>query len=105
MSAATEATVPELEAIALGAAPGASDVERTAAIRGCHAILARLTPPLSAATTGEPVARALEALRGMSADAVLDLAIARMRAALPAGVSIPGVEPLRIRMVGHPPKR
>lgn len=48
------------------------------------------------------IASVVSALRGIPVDQLLDLAIARMRAALPAGVEAPRVEPLRFHIVQLP---
>jgi hypothetical protein len=45
----------------------------------------------------------VSAFRGIPPDQLLDLAIARLRAALPAGVEVPNATPLNLRIVTVPP--
>lgn len=90
---AGEATTPMIPA-----APGCSnDTPNPAA------------PPVATAvsnaiqsTDPAQIANVISALRGIPVDELLDLAIARMRAALPAGVETPRVEPLKFHIVQLP---
>ena len=51
---------------------------------------------------GNAIANMIGALRGIPVDQLLDLAIARMRAALPKGVEAPRVEPLKFHIIQIP---
>src|SRR5690349_5690682 len=89
----------------------ASAEVRAAGAQACRTILAALE-----ATHGEtisvPVAQAPDAnapaqqlaqvaaaLRSLPVDQLLDVAIARMRAALPGGIEAPRVEPLKFHII------
>src|SRR5256885_16844697 len=85
---------------------------RGAGVAACRTILAALE-----ATPGEPykavgvvpdasaIASAVAALRGVPPDKLLDLAIAKLRAALPAGADVPAVKPLAFHLVPIPGPR
>jgi hypothetical protein len=45
------------------------------------------------------IASVVGALRGVPPDQLLDLAIAKLRASLPAGVEVPKVEPLKFHII------
>ena len=81
-----------IEAIRLAVADGASDDARAAGVSACRTILAALDAragePL-AAPGAPPIAAAVAAFRGMSPDQLLDLAIARLKAALPSSETPP----------------
>jgi hypothetical protein len=93
-------------AIASDATPEAKAVGATA----CRAILAALegTPgqPLAAPAitpmSGSQIAGVVSALRGVPPDQLLDLAIARLRAALPAGVEVPPAKPINFHIIPAP---
>jgi hypothetical protein len=90
-------------AIASDATPEAKAVGATA----CRAILAALegTPgqPLAAPAvvplSGSQIAGVVSALRGVPPDQLLDLAIQRLRAALPVGVDVPPAPPLKFHII------
>ncbi len=98
-----------LETIRAAVSTDATPEARAAGATACRAILAALesTPgqPLAAplTTAPSPIASMVSVLRGASAEQLLDLAIARIRAALPAGVEIPAVRPISFHVV-PPPK-
>lgn len=123
-----------LESIRTAVTADASDEARAAGAQACRAILTALeakpgepmtvaTPaPSGAADTAAPaappavanaiqtadptqIANLVSALRGIPVDQLLDLAIARMRAALPSGVEAPRVEPLKFHIVQLPGRR
>jgi hypothetical protein len=48
------------------------------------------------------IAAAVGALRGVPPDQLLDLAILKLRAALPSGVEVPAAQPLRFHIVNVP---
>jgi hypothetical protein len=104
-----------IEAIRLALADGATDQAKTAGADACRMILTALEPK-PADSMAEPVAEPLlpvaqivGAMRGLQPEQLLDLAIARLRAALPAGTAVPAVEPLKFNLVPVParvgPKR
>jgi hypothetical protein len=97
-----------LDAIRAATAPEATPEARAAGVAACRTILAALE-----ATTGEPMAVAAPAvvspiagivgmLRGVPPDQLLDLAISKLRAALPAGIEVPPVQPLKFNIVPLP---
>ena len=93
-------------AIASDATPEANAAGATA----CRAILAALegTPgqplavPAVVPLNGSQIAGMVSALRGVAPDQLLDLAIQRLRAALPAGVEVPPAPPLKFNIVPVP---
>ncbi|MEJ7602403.1 MAG: hypothetical protein WKG01_31205 [Kofleriaceae bacterium] len=93
-----------LEAIRTATATDASDEARAAGAQACRTILTALeaTPgellaPTPIETT--PVQAVVAALRGVPPDQLLDLAIARLRAALPAGTDVKPVAPLKFHIL------
>ena len=73
----------------------------------CRTILTALeaTPgqPLAASPiNASQIASVVGALRGVPADQLLDLAIAKLRAALPADTTLPRVEPLKFHIIPMP---
>jgi hypothetical protein len=86
----------------------ASAEARAAGVAACRTIMAALdaTPgqPMTAAVAApvSPIASVVSSLRGVPPDQLLDLAIARLRAALPAGAEVPRVEPLKFNLVPLP---
>lgn len=103
-----------IEAIRNAIASDASDEARAIGAQACRTILIALeTPrgePLEAtaaptATAGEPVApihAVVAALRGMPPDQLLDLAIARLKVALPPGTEVSPVRSLNVPLVAVP---
>ena len=98
-----------IESIRAAIASGASPSAREAGATACRTILAALesTPgqPLGAAAPAapSPIASVVSALRGAPPEQLLDLAIARLRAALPPGVEVPDAKPIKFHTV-MPPK-
>jgi len=97
-----------IEAIRAAVATEASPEARAAGAAACRAILGALE-----ASPGQPMATAapidtsqiatvVGALRGIPADQLLDLAIAKLRSALPAGTDVPRVEPLKFHIIPLP---
>ena len=108
-----------IEAIRNAVVETASDETRATGAQACRTILTALetklgdplampaSQPPPNAGAGEPaaqIAQALGALRGIPAEQLLDLAIARLRAALPTGTEVPHAEPLKFHIVQLPPK-
>jgi hypothetical protein len=103
-----------IESIKNALAPGASDEARVAGAQACRTILVALETragePLAAATVSSsaamepssPLQSAVAALRGMPAEQLLDLAIARLKAALPPGTEAPAVRRLNVPLVAMP---
>ena len=98
-----------IEAIRAAIADGATAEARTAGAAACRAILGALE-----ASAGQPMATAtpidtsqiasiVGALRGVPAEQLLDLAIAKLRSALPADAAVPPVTPLKFHILPIPP--
>jgi hypothetical protein len=103
-----------VEAITAAIADGASDEARATGAQACRTILAALEAtagePLTAsapavAAPAAPAAAIVGALRGMPAEQLLDLAIARLKAALPPGADVQPTQPLKFHIVPVPPRR
>lgn len=111
-----------LEAIRAATAPDATEHIKTAGANACRALLAALEAkqgePLPARTPG-PTASPLPgavpaidaaqlaaqfagALRGMPPEQLLDLAIDRLRRALPASTPAPTVAPIKFQLIPVP---
>lgn len=93
-----------LESIRRAVSAEASPQDRGAGAAACRTILAALeaTPgqPLAAMPiNASQIASVVGALRGVPPDQLLDLAIAKLRASLPAGVDVPKVEPLKFHII------
>src|SRR4051794_5836900 len=103
-----------IESIKNALASGASEEARVAGVQACRTILIALeTPagqPLAPSTAGgtlaieptSPLHTAVAALRGLPPEQLLDLAIARLKAALPPGAEAPQVRPLNVPLVALP---
>jgi hypothetical protein len=99
-----------IETIRAAIAEDASDEARHAGAAACRAVLAQLEPtasaapqPVEATAAIDPTIAAIAAtVRGMPVEQLLDLAIARLRAALPAGTDVPTVPPLRLPLIPVP---
>ena len=100
-----------LEDIRIALAPDASVEVREAAVTACRAIIAKLQPntteagPTDRAPTPSQIAGMVAALRGVPSEQLLDLAISKLRAALPAGTSAPQPSPLKFHIVPIPAPR
>jgi hypothetical protein len=98
-----------VETIRAALASDATPEARARAADTCRAILGVLAPQ-SVATPTQPavapqhpnVAALASAVRGMPPDQLLDLVIARLRAALPAGMDVPNATPIRFQLVSPP---
>ena len=96
-----------IEAIRAAVAPNASDETKAAGASACRTILsafeAKAGEPLAAAPQpANPMQVVVSALRGMPPEQLLDLAIARLRAALPQGTEVQPVKPLTIPLLPVP---
>lgn len=103
-----------LEAIRAATAHDATDEARHAGAAACRTILAALAatpgeslaaPSVAGSDSATPVssiAMAMSTLRGMLPDQLLDLAIARLRAALPAEAAPPPPRPMKFHIVNLP---
>ncbi len=98
-----------LEAIRAAVTADAAPEARAAGAAACRTILAVLesTPsqPLASAAiapNASQIAGIVGALRGVPPDQLLDLAITKLRAALPAGADVPRVEPLKFHIIPIP---
>lgn len=98
-----------LETIRISLAADAAPAARQAGAAACRTILVGLeggvppsaTPPLNASA----IANVVTALRGVPPEQLLDLAIAKLRSALPAGVEPSSVKPLKFHIVPVPPRQ
>lgn len=93
-----------LDTIRHALAPDAAPETRAAGAQACRAILAALEPQPApaAAPPGAaplPIAELATAIRTIPLDQLLDLAITKLRSALPAGADAPTVKPLDFRLV------
>lgn len=101
---------PLLEAIRAALAADASPEARTAGATACRTILTALDAtagePMTAAVAAPPtpIAQIVGALRGVPADQLLDLAIAKLRAALPADATVAPVQPIKFQIVPVGPR-
>ncbi len=97
-----------VEAIRVALASEATPEVRIAGANACRTILAALEAkpgePLGAAVPAPitPAPALAAAIRGMPVEHLLDLAIARVRAALPADATIPPVQPIKFMRVPVP---
>jgi hypothetical protein len=96
-----------IESIRTALAPDASTEARASGAEACRTILTALKPAGEAAATTAapaevPIATILDTMRGIPADQLLDLAIAKLRAALPPGTQVPAVAPLKFNLVAVP---
>jgi hypothetical protein len=92
-----------VEAIRIAMEPDATVEARAAGASACRSILATLETPIQSserpAFNPAQIAGLVTALRGVPADQLLDLAIARLRAALPAGTAVPQSQPLKLQLI------
>ena len=94
-----------IESIRIAVAADASDEHRAAGLHACRTIAAALEPTPSQALTASaqvttpPLAQMLAVLQGVPPEQLLDLAIARLRAALPTESPALAVTPLRFHLV------
>jgi hypothetical protein len=99
-----------IESIKNAVTAGSSDEARAIGAQACRTILvaleARAGEPLKAPTASaapeiasSPLHAAVSALRGLPPDQLVDLAIARLKAALPPGTEAPQVRRLAVPLV------
>lgn len=92
-----------IDAIRAAVAPDASPEAKAAGIAACRAIVAALegtqAQSFAPVAPASPVAALVGALRGVPPEQLLDLAIAKLRAALPAGTEVAPVRPIKIDLV------
>lgn len=98
-----------LESIHAAVAPDATDEARATGAEACRTLLmaldAKAGQPMSASVVDtSPLMSAMSMLRGVPPDKLLDLAIAKLKASLPAGVEAPKVEPLKFHIIQLPPR-
>jgi hypothetical protein len=95
-----------IESIRAAIASDATPEAKSAGIAACRAVLGALegTPgqPLAAPAAASPVAALVGALRGVPPDQLLDLAIAKLRASLPAGANVPAATPINFHLIPLP---
>lgn len=86
-------------------APEANAEARAAGIAACRAVLGALEPTTTVAVAppnAAAVAQIVGALRGVPPDQLLDLAITRLRAALPPGTEVAPVKPIQFHLIQIP---
>jgi len=96
-----------IESIRAALTADATAEAKFAGANACRTILAALDAvpgqPIAAAPIPHPqtlpIANAVAVLRGVPAEQLLDLAIAKLRAALPAGTEVPQAQPLKFQMI------
>ncbi len=98
-----------LDAIRTAVTTDATDEARAAGADACRTILVALDAkpgqPMSASVVDtSPLMSAVSMLRGVPPEQLLDLAIAKLKSALPAGVEAPKVEPLKFHIIQLPPR-
>lgn len=106
-----------IEAIRTALLPEATDEANHQGALACRTILTALetkegeplaAPEQASAADAAPTQPSLEvaaivgALRQLPVEQLLDVAIARLRAALPAGATVPQVEPLKFHIIELP---
>lgn len=96
-----------IQAIEAALATDATTEARSAGISACRAVLGALEAkpgmPMAAAPLPSPVAAIVASLRGVPFEQLLDLAIARLRSALPADAEVqPAAKGLAIPIVPIP---
>ena len=98
-----------IESIRTAVADGASDDARHAGVHACRTILLALdtkkgeplAQPVTEATSplSPNIVGIIGALRGVPLEQLLDLAIAKLRTAVPAGAEAQPVHPIRFNLV------
>lgn len=95
-----------IEAIRAAIMPDASSEEKATGVAACRAIIAALDATagqtLAPPTPQNPIAAMVGALRGVPPDQLLDLAIAKLRSALPPDVTPTPATPFKLQMVPVP---
>src|SRR5664279_4643698 len=103
-----------IETINIAVATNATDEARVAGADACRMILMALegkageplasAAPQPASSTTAQFGAMVSALRGVPPDQLLDLAIAKLRAALPAVATVPQVAPLKFHIIPLSPQ-
>jgi len=98
-----------LEAVHTAVAADATDEARALGAEACRTLLAALDAKAGQSMSASvvdtsPLMSAVSMLRGVPPDQLLDLAIAKLKAALPSGVEVPKVEPLKFHIIQLPPR-
>lgn len=93
-----------IEAIRAATTSGANDDARAAGAHACRTILIALEAKpgeslAPVAVEASPMQAVVAALRGMPPEQLLDLAIARLKAALPEGAQAPSVQPVKFQLL------
>lgn len=96
-----------IETIRAATAADATPEARSAGVQACRAILTALEAtsgqPLAApAIPASPIASMVGALRGVPPEQLLDIAIAKLRSALPTDAKVAPVRPLQFHLVQLP---
>ena len=94
-----------IESIRTALTSDATPDARIAGASACRTILAALEgtagEPMATAVSANPspIASIIGALRGVPPDQLLDLAITKLRAALPASAEVPAVAPIKFHIL------
>jgi hypothetical protein len=93
-----------LEAIRVATNADATPESRAAGATACRTLLAAFDTSAGQQIAAAPpvasqVAALIGALRGAPAEQLMDLAIAKLRAALPAGTVVPQTRPLKFQLI------
>ncbi|HEY4177972.1 MAG TPA: hypothetical protein VGM90_14090 [Kofleriaceae bacterium] len=99
-----------LEDIRAAMVADAADDVRARGAFACRTILAALEaradePMAATVVPPNPVASIVSVLQGVPAEQLLDMAITRLKAALPPGATTPPVAPVRFQMLSLPPTK
>ncbi len=99
-----------LEAIRTATATDANDEARAVGAQACRTILTALEakpgePLATHPPDTSPIQTIVATLRGVPPEQLLDLAIARLRAALPAGAEVAPVVPVKFQLLPVAPLR
>jgi hypothetical protein len=89
-----------IDAIQAAIAADATPEARAAGAHACRTLLATLEPsPPVGAPAIPPIAEIAAAFRGVPAEQLLDLAIAKLRAVVPSGADAVSVKPIAFQFV------
>lgn len=99
-----------IESIRAAVASDASPEHRAAGAQACRTILTALEATsgqslAAPAVSSSPIATMVGALRGVPPEQLLDLAIAKLRSALPTDTQVAPVRPLQFHLVPLPGQR
>jgi len=96
-----------IDAIVAAVAEGASEEARAAGAQACRTLLVALeakqgeplAPPVPVPAAPPDIAALIAGMKGVPVDQLLDLAIAKLRAALPAGTEVAPVRAYKVPLI------